>query len=173
MRNKLTLVIGGAGSGKSSWAENHVIQTGYDRVYIATAQPWDDEMQAKITAHQQQRGNNWHTVDAPMDVMTPLGVARADQIVLLDCATMWLSNHLLAESDLAQEEDRFLDALTTCEAPVVVVTNEIGMSVVPENALARVFRDAQGRLNRRIAEKADLVVAVMAGLPLALKGQLP
>ncbi|WP_373049909.1 bifunctional adenosylcobinamide kinase/adenosylcobinamide-phosphate guanylyltransferase [Thalassovita aquimarina] len=173
MQNKLTLVIGGAGSGKSSWAENFVFQIGYDRIYIATAQPWDDEMQAKIQAHQRQRGQNWHTVEAPMDVAAPLSEARPDQIVLLDCATMWLSNHLLAESELAQEEDRLIAALTACRAPIVVVTNEVGMSVVPENALARLFRDAQGRVNRRLAEKADLVVAVMAGLPLALKGQLP
>ncbi|CUH66020.1 Adenosylcobinamide kinase [Thalassovita gelatinovora] len=172
MHNKLTLVIGGAGSGKSSWAENAVIQSGCDMVYVATAQAWDDEMKAKIDRHRHQRGNNWSTIEAPLDISVPLSKARPGQIVLLDCATMWLSNHLLAESDLAAEEERFITALNDCAAPVVVVTNEVGMSVVPENALARTFRDAQGRLNQSIAEQADLVVAVMAGLPLVLKGQI-
>ena len=173
MRNKLTMVIGGAGSGKSSWAENLVIQSGYEKIYLATAQPWDDEMRAKIDRHQLQRGQNWHTIEAPLDISAPLAEANPDHIVLLDCATMWLSNNLLAGSVLAEEEARFIDAVVTCPAPVVVVTNEVGLSVVPENAMARQFREAQGRLNQRIAAKADLVVAVMAGLPLVLKGQLP
>ncbi|WP_323786269.1 bifunctional adenosylcobinamide kinase/adenosylcobinamide-phosphate guanylyltransferase [Thalassovita sp.] len=172
MRNKLTLVLGGAGSGKSDWAENTVIQSGYDKVYVATAQAWDEEMKAKIHRHQHQRGNTWSTIEAPLDIVTPLSNARSGQVVLLDCATMWLSNHLLAGSDLATEEERFITALRECAAPVVVVTNEVGMSVVPENALARRFRETQGKLNQRIAAQANLVVTVMAGLPLVLKGQI-
>ncbi|SEQ11487.1 bifunctional adenosylcobinamide kinase/adenosylcobinamide-phosphate guanylyltransferase [Thalassovita taeanensis] len=173
MLDKLTLVLGGAGSGKSLWAETLVTGTGAARLYLATAQAWDQEMQAKVTRHKAQRGANWTTIEAPLDVTGALAQARADQVVLLDCATMWLSNHLLADSDLPGEQARLLTALLNCAAPVVVVSNELGMSVVPDNALARQFREAQGRLNQALAAQAGLVVAVMAGLPLALKGQLP
>ncbi|WP_319825685.1 bifunctional adenosylcobinamide kinase/adenosylcobinamide-phosphate guanylyltransferase [Thalassovita sp.] len=173
MLDKLTLVLGGAGSGKSLWAETLVRNACDDRVYLATARTWDDEMRQKVARHRDQRGDGWTTIEAPLDVAAALAQARSDQVVLLDCATMWLSNHLLEDSDLMAEEERFLAALDTCKAPVVVVSNEVGMSVVPENALARRFRDAQGALNQKLATQAGLVVAVMAGLPLALKGRLP
>jgi len=173
MLDKLTLVLGGAGSGKSLWAETLVSQACTDRIYLATARVWDSEMREKVDKHRTQRGDGWTTIEAPMDVAKALSEAKPDQAILLDCATMWLSNHLLEESDLEAETARFLAALATCPAPVVVVSNEVGMSVVPENALARRFRDAQGQLNQDIAAQAGLVVAVMAGLPLVLKGTLP
>lgn len=173
MLDKLTLVLGGAGSGKSLWAETLVTQAAQDRIYLATARVWDQEMRQKVDKHIAQRGPGWTTIEAPMHIEPALMQARPDQVVLLDCATMWLSNHLLEDSDLAAEETRFLAALEACKAPVVVVSNEVGMSVVPENALARRFRDAQGALNQKLAAQAGLVVAVMAGLPLALKGTLP
>ena len=173
MLDKLTLVLGGAGSGKSLWAETLVRNAGKDRIYLATARVWDDEMRQKVNHHIAQRGPGWTTIEAPLDVTSALAQARPDQVVLLDCATMWLSNHLLDETDLATEEARFLTALSTCAAPVVVVSNEVGLSVVPDNALARRFRDAQGALNQKLAAQAGLVVAVMAGLPLTLKGTLP
>jgi len=173
MLDKLTLVLGGAGSGKSLWAETLVSQAAQSRIYLATARVWDDEMRNKVESHRLQRGPDWTTIEAPLNISEALESARPDQAVLLDCATMWLSNHLLDENDLRAEEAVFLYALASCKAPVVVVSNEVGMSVVPENALARQFREAQGQLNQRIAAQADLVVAVMAGLPLALKGKLP
>lgn len=173
MLDKLTLVLGGAGSGKSLWAETLVSQAAQSRIYLATARVWDDEMRNKVESHRLQRGPDWTTIEAPLNISEALESARPDQAVLLDCATMWLSNHLLDENDLRAEEAVFLSALASCKAPVVVVSNEVGMSVVPENALARQFREAQGQLNQRIAAQADLVVAVMAGLPLALKGKLP
>lgn len=169
----LTLVLGGACSGKSSLAEGLVRGTGRPRVYIATAQAWDDEMRAKIAQHRAGRGPDWQTLEEPRDLAPVLAAVRADQVVLLDCATLWLSNHLLAGADLAAETVSLLRALENCAAPVVVVSNEVGWSVVPENALAREFRDAQGRLNQQLAAQAGLVVAVMAGLPMVLKGQLP
>lgn len=172
MLDKLTLVLGGAGSGKSLWAETLVANAAASRIYVATARVWDDEMRAKVEGHRVQRGPDWTTIEAPLNVSEALEAAEPDQAVLLDCATMWLSNHLLDGNDLSREEPIFLSALATCKAPVVVVSNEVGMSVVPENALARQFREAQGQLNQRIAAQADLVVAVMAGLPLALKGTL-
>lgn len=173
MLDKLTLVLGGAGSGKSQWAETLVKNAGADRIYLATARVWDDEMRDKVDRHRVQRGDGWTTIEAPMHIGPALTQARPDQVVLLDCATMWLSNHLLDGSDMALAEAEFLAALDDCRAPVVIVSNEVGMSVVPENALARRFRDAQGALNQRLAARAGLVVAVMAGLPLALKGTLP
>lgn len=170
---RFTLVIGGARSGKSSFAEGLVMATNRPRRYIATAQAWDDEMRARIAQHRDQRGDGWITVEAPLDLAGALADASAAEIVLVDCATLWLSNHLLADADLGGEAARFLVAIAKCPAPVVVVSNEVGWSIVPDNALARAFRDAQGRLNQHMAAHAGLVVAVMAGLPIVLKGQLP
>jgi adenosylcobinamide kinase/adenosylcobinamide-phosphate guanylyltransferase len=170
---KNACVIGGARSGKSAFAENLITATGRRRIYIATAEAWDDEMRDRIATHRQDRGDGWTTVDAPLDLAGALATIPADAAVLVDCATLWLTNHMLAEHDLAMETDRLLASLATCAAPVVVVSNEVGWGIVPDNALARRFRDAQGRLNQRMAAQADLVVGVMAGLPFALKGRLP
>ncbi|MFU8881039.1 MAG: bifunctional adenosylcobinamide kinase/adenosylcobinamide-phosphate guanylyltransferase [Rhodobacterales bacterium] len=173
MLPKLSLVLGGAASGKSSWAEG-LIRSQYQKpIYLATAQAWDTEMQAKISRHQQSRGAIWHTIEAPLDVANALGTLEGAQGVLLDCATLWLTNHMLADHDLRDESNRLMQALNACRAPVVVVSNEVGSGIVPDNALARQFRQAQGELNQTLAAQADLVVAVMAGLPLVLKGQLP
>lgn len=169
----LTLVLGGAASGKSTYAETLVEATGQPLLYIATAQSFDDEMAQKVTRHQARRGANWRTIEAPLDIGPALAAAQPTEVVLLDCATMWLSNHLFAEADLPATEAAFFAALAQCRAPVVVVSNEVGAGIVPENPLARQFRQAQGELNQRLAAHADLVVTVMAGLPLALKGRLP
>ncbi len=167
------VVTGGARSGKSRFAENLVRGTGRAKVYIATAQAWDSEMRDRIAQHRGDRGPDWQTVEAPRDLAAALAQIPPDACVLVDCATLWLTNHLLADADLEAESDALLQAVSVCAAPVVMVTNEVGWGIVPENALARRFRDAQGRLNQRMAADAGLVVAVMAGLPLVLKGTLP
>jgi adenosylcobinamide kinase / adenosylcobinamide-phosphate guanylyltransferase len=169
----LTLVTGGAASGKSRWAEHLVDFAARKKVYVATAQSYDDEMTAKIAQHRKDRGQNWQTIEAPLDLDVALKGNWKDEIILVDCLTMWLSNHMLAESDLAAKTDALLVRLESLHVPLILVTNEVGASVVPDNALARRFQREQGRLNQRIAAKADLVVAVMAGLPLALKGNIP
>lgn len=169
----LTLVVGGARSGKSAFAERLITASRRPRRYIATAQAFDDEMRARIARHRADRGGDWTTVEAPLDLSGALADAHADEAVLVDCATLWLTNHLLADHDPAAEGTALLAALDACAAPVVVVSNETGWGIVPDNALARRFRDAQGRLNQRLAAQAGLVVTVIAGLPLALKGQLP
>lgn len=169
----LTLIIGGARSGKSSFAERLIRATNRPRRYIATAQAWDDEMRARIAQHRQDRGEDWTTVEAPLDVAAALADAEPGEAVLVDCATLWLTNHLLADHDLADQTTQLLTALAACRAPVVIVSNETGWGIVPENALARRFRDEQGRLNQRLAQASALVVTVIAGLPLTLKGQLP
>lgn len=169
----LTLILGGAASGKSAHAEALVTATGKARVYLATAEAHDAEMLEKLETHRKRRGPNWRTVEAPRDLRPALGSAGADEVVLLDCATMWLSNHLLAESDLSQAEADLIDALDDCAAPVVVVSNEVGLSVVPDTTLGRRFQTAQGKLNQTLAARADVVINVIAGLPQVLKGQLP
>ena len=169
---QLTLVLGGARSGKSGFAERLVRHHGGTRAYFATAQAWDDEMRDRIARHRQDRGDDWHTIEAPLDLAGALAQVRT-QVVLVDCATLWLSNHLLAEHDLEAEAHRLRGAIQGCGCPVVVVSNEVGWSIVPDTALGRAFRDAQGRLNQQLAQDARLVVGVMAGLPMVLKGALP
>ena len=169
---KSALVLGGAASGKSAFAEALVTGWGRPRVYLATAQAWDAEMAARIARHCDARGPGWRTVEAPLDLASALAAVDPGEAVLIDCATLWLSNQMLAGADLAQEEVRLLRALDACAAPVAVVSNEVGLGIVPETALGRRFREAQGALNQRLAARADLVVLVAAGLPLALKGSL-
>jgi adenosylcobinamide kinase/adenosylcobinamide-phosphate guanylyltransferase len=170
---RLTLVVGGARSGKSAFAERLITATTRPRRYIATAQAWDDEMHTRIAQHQRDRGGDWLTVEAPLDLAAALSAARPSEVVLVDCATLWLTNHLLADHDLPAQTETLVLSLASSPAPVVIVSNEVGWGIVPDNALARRFRDEQGKLNQRLAAEADLVVTVIAGLPLVLKGQLP
>lgn len=170
---KLTVVIGGAASGKSAFAEKLVISSNKPRAYIATAQAYDAEMVTKIAKHKAQRGPKWETLEEPVAPWSALEKIDTSKAVLLDCATFWLSNILLGDHDLDIKIERFLRGLQEFNGSIVVVTNEVGQGVVPDNTLARAFRQQQGALNQRMAAMADLVVLVTAGLPLALKGQLP
>lgn len=129
-------------------------------------------MRAKVDRHILQRGEGWQTIEEPFHAGLVLPQVSSGDVLLMDCATMWLTNHLLADHDLAQETEALLTALAACEGEVVVVTNETGLGIVPENALARRFREAQGRLNIALAAQADRVILVAAGLPLVLKGAL-
>lgn len=166
-------VLGGAASGKSDFAESLIRKVGLEPVYLATAQAFDKEMRRKIDDHIARRGDGWLTHEAPTDLTTTLNRLTTDQACLLDCATMWLTNHLMAESDIALEQDNLIHAIQGCAATLVIVSNEVGHGVVPDNKLARHFREAQGRLNIALATEAELVVQVHAGLPLVLKGELP
>lgn len=174
MGAQFTLVIGGAGSGKSDLGEAIALASARAPVYIATAQAFDDEMTAKIARHQEARaGAGWRTVEAPFDAGAAIGALKAGEVALLDCATLWLSNQMLAERDVTAASAALLDAIEASAAPVVVVTNEVGQGIVPETPLGREFRAAQGRLNRDLAAQAGVVVGVMAGLPIMLKGARP
>lgn len=166
----LTLVLGGAASGKSDFAEQLVIRDGRAKIYLATGQAHDSEMTAKIIKHQNSRGNGWYTIETPLDVVAPLAKVTRKDVVLLDCATLWLTNHLLAHENLETAQNGLLTALEACDASVVIVSNEVGAGIVPDNTLARQFMNAQGRLNRALAAQAQSVVTVIAGLPLVLKG---
>lgn len=168
---KLALVLGGAASGKSAYAEGMVVATGRPRAYVATAEAGDAEMAARIARHRASRGPGWRTVEAPRDVAGALAAAAPGEAVLLDSVTVWLGNLLVAGADLEAAADGLLGALAACPAPCVAVSDEVGGGIVPDNALARAFRDALGRLNQRLAAEADVAVLVTAGLPLALKGR--
>jgi adenosylcobinamide kinase/adenosylcobinamide-phosphate guanylyltransferase len=170
---KLTLVTGGASSGKSRFAERLVNRSGRKKLYVATAQAFDVEMQTKIARHRADRDELWRTVEAPLDLGPVLEAVWSDEVVLIDCMTMWLNNHMLAEHDVTEASDALVASLDGLKSPAVLVTNEVGSGVVPANELARRFAQEQGRLNQRIARRANLVVAVMSGLPLALKGVIP
>ncbi|WP_311136152.1 MULTISPECIES: bifunctional adenosylcobinamide kinase/adenosylcobinamide-phosphate guanylyltransferase [Pseudooceanicola] len=170
MHARHILVLGGAASGKSEYAEQLVADLGPKRLYIASAEAYDAEMEAKIALHAERRDAGWQVIEAPLDLSPVLG---GELPVLFDCATMWLSNHLGAGSDLSKAQADLLSSLASHRGTVVTVSNEVGQGIVPVNALARAFREAQGRLNIALARQADVVVQVVAGLPLVLKGTLP
>lgn len=167
----VTLILGGARSGKSRLAES--LAHG-ERHYIATAQAFDDEMKDRIAKHKLQRGEGWVTHEEQFGL--PRKLAEVDQVgrfVLVDCLTLWLSNLILAERDWQAPITALCGVLQRLSADVVLVSNEVGLSIVPDNKLGRQFRDAQGLVNQRVAAVADNVVFVAAGLPLVLKGALP
>ena len=167
---KLTLVLGGARSGKSRYAESLIAATPPPWVYVATAQALDAEMAERIAHHRKRRGDGWRTIEVPHDLQDAIDAAPAGAAVLVDCLTLWLSNRMLAEADIEADTAALEKALAYRQGPTVLVSNEVGSGVVPDNALARRFADEQGRLNQRIAARADRVVLVVAGLPLTLKG---
>ncbi len=173
MLPQLTLVTGGAASGKSAFAEALAEAQHPARLYIATSEARDAEIKAKIAAHRARRGAGWDTVEAPLDLAPALSRVAPGRVVLVDCATMWLSNRAERRQHIAPAFEALIEALLTCKAPVILVTNELGQGVVPNNAMARAFRQTHGEMNQRLAQEAGLVVAVMSGLPLVLKGALP
>lgn len=165
----LTFVLGGARSGKSAQAEALIALLPPPWLYIATAQAFDGEMTERIALHRARRDERWETREAPLDLTAALQAAPEGQPVLVDCLTLWLSNHLLAERDLEAETAELAAILAKPRGPWVVVSNEVGLGIVPDNALARRFRDAAGRLNQRIAALADTVLFTVAGIPMRVK----
>jgi adenosylcobinamide kinase / adenosylcobinamide-phosphate guanylyltransferase len=168
---KISFILGGARSGKTRRALSLAEASGKAPVYIATGQAFDAEMQDRIDRHKAERGPNWRTVEAPIDLATAItSNASTKTILLIDCLTLWLSNLTFAQRDISAETQFLIQALQDATGPVLVVSNEVGLGIVPENALARRFRDDQGRLNQSIAAVADRVEFIAAGLPLTLKG---
>ncbi|HJS33646.1 MAG TPA: bifunctional adenosylcobinamide kinase/adenosylcobinamide-phosphate guanylyltransferase [Alphaproteobacteria bacterium] len=168
-----TLVLGGARAGKSAYAETLImtsLTSGDTPIYIATAEAGDQEMRTRIEEHRARRGQRWTTIEAPLDLVAALRRhVIADQPALVDCLTLWLANLLAAGRDVARETERLVAILDDLGAPVVLVSNEVGLGIVPDNALARAFRDHAGRLNQAIAAAVPCVVMVAAGLPIVLK----
>jgi adenosylcobinamide kinase / adenosylcobinamide-phosphate guanylyltransferase len=167
----VSLILGGARSGKSRLAESLASGKKY---YVATAQAFDDEMRTRIAAHKRQRGNGWLTHEVPFDLVNILKDLDVDShFILVDCLTLWLSNLLLAEADCAEMVGELIDHLKIAKANIVIVSNEVGLGIVPDNKLGRAFRDIQGIANQGVAAISTHVVFMAAGLPLVLKGAMP
>lgn len=166
---KLTLVLGGARSGKSRHAEALASSCPPPWTYLATAQAFDGEMRERIAEHRSRRDARWLTGEAPLDLVGSLAAAPDGRPVLIDCLTLWLNNVMLANGDLDAECAALVAALAMPRGPWFAVSNEVGLGIVPDNALARRFRDAQGRLNQMVAARADSVTLMVAGLPMVVK----
>jgi adenosylcobinamide kinase/adenosylcobinamide-phosphate guanylyltransferase len=163
------LITGGARSGKSTRAESRARACAGQPVYIATAEALDCEMSERIAKHRARRGTDWLEREVPLELVTALIETDGAGARLVDCLTLWLSNLLHAKRDWATEATKLADALGRQTSPVVLVSNEVGLGIVPDNALARQFRDAAGSLNQMIAGVADEVEFVVAGLPMRVK----
>jgi adenosylcobinamide kinase / adenosylcobinamide-phosphate guanylyltransferase len=164
-----TLVLGGARSGKSRYAEALITALPSPWIYLATAEAGDAEMAQRIATHRAGRDKRWQTIEAPHALAQAIENAPPASPLLIDCLTLWLSNRVLANADIAGETSKLETALDRRLGPVVLVSNEVGSGIVPDNALARRFRDLQGQLNQRIAARTDRVVLLVAGLPLIVK----
>lgn len=183
MNKQLTFILGGARSGKSSYAEQLAQQRGQRILYVATAQAWDDEMKTRIAKHQAERPAHWQTLEAPLDVGAAITTAQASMhqldVVLVDCLTLLANNVLMAlpepveavaaENALRQEIDALLTAYQASSASWILVSNEVGLGIVPAYPLGRVYRDALGRANQQLAVAADEVLFMVAGLPMRVK----
>ena len=164
------LVLGGARSGKSAYAQRLAETHGPERLYLATAAADDEEMVARIARHQADRGQGWTTLEEPLEIATALLThTQAGRVVVVDCLTLWLSNLMLAGRDPGPALTALADALRRLAGPAILVSNEVGMGIVPDHKLGREFRDWQGRTNREIGAACDVVIFVAAGFPLQLK----
>ncbi|MDX8396169.1 MAG: bifunctional adenosylcobinamide kinase/adenosylcobinamide-phosphate guanylyltransferase, partial [Mariprofundaceae bacterium] len=159
-------------SGKSHRADDLAEQSGFSVCYVATSVSiaGDAEWQERIEHHQKSRPNDWETIEEPTDLTKVLAASKKGQVILVDCLTLWLSNLMFEDRDIETKTTDLCAILKTCQGDVILVSNEVGMGLVPENKLGRAFRDAQGRLNQSVAEVADTVEFVVAGLPMTLKG---
>ena len=170
MPPRLTLILGGARSGKSREAEALATASLPPWRYVATAEALDAEMAERIALHRQRRGDGWETHEAPLDLAGAVAALASEPgPILVDCLTLWLSNLMLGGHDLETAISRFEAALDRARSPVVLVSNEVGLGIVPENALARRFRDEAGRLNQRLAARADRVFLMVAGIKIEVK----
>lgn len=168
-QGSLTFVLGGARSGKSRHAETLVSACPAPWTYLATAQAFDDEMRERIALHRDRRDGRWHTVEAPLELADTVGRAPGGQALLVDCLTLWLTNVMLAERNVEKSCEELAAVLAKPRGPWFVVSNEVGLGIVPDSRLGRDFRDAAGRLNQMIAAKADAVLFMVAGLPMKVK----
>ncbi|MQB42735.1 bifunctional adenosylcobinamide kinase/adenosylcobinamide-phosphate guanylyltransferase [Rhizobium sp. ICMP 5592] len=164
-------VLGGARSGKSRFAEKLITDIGLDRHYVATGQAWDEEMRDRIAQHRNDRGDLWTTHEEPLDLTARLAAIDGDdRAVLVDCLTLWVTNLMMAERNIAAEFSALTEFLPKARSRLVLVSNEVGLGIVPENRMAREFRDHAGRLHQMIAAASAEVYFIAAGLPLKMKG---
>ncbi|MBF0469058.1 MAG: bifunctional adenosylcobinamide kinase/adenosylcobinamide-phosphate guanylyltransferase [Desulfamplus sp.] len=178
MDNKITLVIGGCRSGKSGHAlclANQI--TGNRKIFMATSVPTDNEMEDRVTKHQKERGGQWITCEVPVDIPSRIAqISRSADVILVDCLTLWVSNLMFNDFDedrISKMVEELQNALADADSPVFLVSNEVGAGIVPENALARKFRDMAGMVNQKIAQTADRVIYMVAGIPMTIKQEIP
>ena len=164
-----TLIIGAAASGKSQYAEDILNNNVGKKLYLASANIYDEEMQEKVNKHKDRRGSEWTTIAEPLDAVHYIENLNIKEIMLFDCATMWLTNHFLEKSNIYHEIDLLVNSIKSSKGSIITVTNEVGSGIVPDNSMAREFRELQGKLNQKLATVASLVVTVIAGIPLILK----
>ncbi|MDP3297620.1 MAG: bifunctional adenosylcobinamide kinase/adenosylcobinamide-phosphate guanylyltransferase [Thermodesulfovibrionia bacterium] len=170
MSSKIIFIIGGARSGKSSFALKEASNISGKKAYIATAEALDSEMKGRIEKHRKDRGNNWDVYEEPLKISDVLSDIKTKyDVVVIDCLTLWLSNLMHSNKDIKSEIESFCSSLFTVHCPLFTVSNEVGMGIVPDNKLAREFRDLAGFLNQKIAEIADEVYVVTAGIPVKIK----
>ncbi|SFJ36401.1 bifunctional adenosylcobinamide kinase/adenosylcobinamide-phosphate guanylyltransferase [Jannaschia pohangensis] len=165
----ITVVLGHAASGKSRWAEDEVDRLDGAAIYVATARIWDAEMGTKVAAHAARRGTGWALIEEPLDLATVCAARQAGEVVLIDCATLWLTNLMMDDIDWQAAALKWFSAMSDSPATFVVVTNDVGGGVTPDNAMARQFQRMQGQLNQELAALADRVILVTAGLAQVLK----
>jgi adenosylcobinamide kinase/adenosylcobinamide-phosphate guanylyltransferase len=168
------IVLGGARSGKSRYAQQRAEAEMGALIYIATGQALDAEMKERIAHHQADRGDRWRTVEAPLALASTIRAETApNRVLLVDCLTLWVSNLMLADRDAEAEGAALVECIAKVEGGLILVSNEVGLGIVPDNAMARRFRDIAGRINQTVARAVDEAVFVAAGLPLVLKTALP
>ena len=165
----ISFFIGGARSGKSKSAEIHTLKFGSPATYIATCEALDEEMAQRVKKHQARRDESWSTLFTPLNLADEIQKIGSNKPILVDCLTLWLSNHLLKKNDLEKEIDELANSLKNSNANIVLVSNEVGTGIVPDNALAREFRDNAGFMNQKIASVSDEVYWVVAGIQTQIK----
>ena len=172
---KILFVTGGGRSGKSRYAITYALKNGKTRAYIATAQACDDEMKERIRKHKEDRGDDFVTIEEPLDLGAALrNLPAGVDFVLIDCLTVWLGNWMHQDPKLTEAHpavNDFMEAIQSLTVPLVIVSNEVGMGIIPENAMARQFRDVAGRVNQQVAQHATDVVLLVSGLPMTIKGE--
>lgn len=173
MMPNLTLVLGGAASGKSALAERLAEGSRHQPVYIASAGRGDAEMRAKIRRHRERRGGRWTTIEETVALAAVISQRRPHEVILVECLTMWVMNLMTAGAKIEIEAEKLMTAIDSCPCPAILVSGETGMGIVPENGLARRFNAELGAVNQMAASRADLALLAVAGLPVTLKGKPP
>jgi adenosylcobinamide kinase/adenosylcobinamide-phosphate guanylyltransferase len=165
------LVLGGARSGKTAFAESLTLRTGKFPAYLATAEILDAEMRERVQLHREQRAARFHTIEEPIELSEAIrAAAEAHDAILVDCLTLWITNLIMADRNVADAVDELVETLAAVQASVILVSNEVGLGIVPDNAMARMFRDLAGAAHQRLAEICDEAYFIVAGLPITLKG---
>ena len=171
---KVTLILGGTRSGKSAYGEMLALKNFSSPIYIFTAQAWDDEMKSRIKTHKKRRdGKNWIDIEAPIELGTAIkNTATSNNCILVDCLTLWLTNILLAEQDIDDAINELLQTIKACPGEIILISSEVGLGIVPDNSMARLFRDLSGKLHQKLAMEAENVLLMVAGIPMVVKGKL-